>query len=134
MSLSVRLLTSLLKLDKCRGKSFSGWDNFLIFFQIFLGCVYFQIIKNFLYVCQSISWLTSLLKLDKYRENSSSWWEIFLNFFEIQIILNFMYVCQSVCLLTSLPKLDRGISPVLDGVYFWNFLEAFPICWYIGSK
>ena len=52
----------------------------------------------------------------------------------LEMILNFMYVCQSVCLLTSLPKLDRGISPVLDGVYFWNFLEAFPICWYIGSK
>ena len=27
---------------------------------------YFQIILNFFYVCQSISWLTPLLKIDKY--------------------------------------------------------------------
>ena len=77
---------------------------------------YFQIILNFLYVCQSVSWLTHLLKLDKYRDISSSAGDIFLNSFGdilwmlvhyFQIILNFMYVCQSVCLLTSLLKLDK---------------------------
>ena len=30
----------------------------------------FQIILNFTYVCQSVSWLTSLLKLDKYKDIS----------------------------------------------------------------
>ena len=32
----------------------------------------FQIILNFLYVCQSVSWLTSLLRLGSYRDISSS--------------------------------------------------------------
>ena len=77
---------------------------------------YFQIILNFLYVCQSISWLTFLLKLDKYRDISSSVWYIFLKFFGgisgmflhlFQIMLNFMYVCQSVSLPTSLLILDK---------------------------
>ena len=83
----------------------------------------FQIILNFMYVCQSVSWLTSLLKLDKLKDMSSSGWDIFLKFFGdipgmlvhyFLIILNLMFVCQSVCLLTSLPKLDKGISPDLD--------------------
>ena len=40
----------------------------------------FQIILNFMYVCQSVSWLTSLLKLYKYRDISSSGRDIFLKF------------------------------------------------------
>ena len=79
---SVSWLTHLLKLDKSRDISSSGWDIFLKFFgdipRIFLD--YFQIILNFLYVCQSSSWLTSLLKLGSYRDISSSGWDIFLNF------------------------------------------------------
>ena len=43
---------------------------------------YFQIILNFLYVCQSVSLITSFLKLDKYKYISSSGWDIFLNFLE----------------------------------------------------
>ena len=92
----------------------------------------FQIILNFLYVCQSLSWPTSLLKLYKYRIISSSGRDIFLKFFGdipgmlvhyFQIILNLMFFCQSVCLLTSLPKLDKGIYPDLDDVSFWIFLR-----------
>ena len=62
---SVSWLTSLLKLGLYRDISCSRWDIFLKFFRgipkIFLD--FFQIIQNFLYVCQSVSWLTSLLNL-----------------------------------------------------------------------
>ena len=77
---------------------------------------HFQIILNFLYVCQSVSWLTSLLKLDKYRHISGPEWDIFLKIFGgipwmfvhlFQIILKFLYVCQSVIWLTSLLKLHK---------------------------
>ena len=40
----------------------------------------FNIVVNFLYVCQSVSWFTSLLKLFKYRDISSSGRDIFLKF------------------------------------------------------
>merc|ERR1711954_162533 len=48
----------------------------------------FQIILNFLYVCQSVSWLISLGKSYKYRDISSSGRDIFLKFSE-----TFWYVC-----------------------------------------
>ena len=80
---SFSLLTSLLKLDKYRDISGLEWDIFLKFFgdipEMFVH--HFQIILNFLYVCQSVSWCTSLLKLDKCRDISSSGWVIFINFF-----------------------------------------------------
>ena len=115
---SVSWLTHLLKLDKYRDISSSAWDILLNFFGYISGMMvhYFQIILNFLYVCQSVSWLTSLRKLDKYRDISSSGWDIFLKFFGdisgmlvhyFQIILNFLYVCQSVSLLTSLLQLHK---------------------------
>ena len=92
VSQSVCLLTSILKLYKCRDIYSSGWDIFLIFLETFLGCChYFQIILNFLFVCHSVSWLTSLLKLDKYRDTSSSGWDIFLIFLEI--FLGCWYTC-----------------------------------------
>ena len=60
---SIIWLTSLLKLDKYRDISSSRWNICLKFFgdipRLFLD--YFQIILNFLYVCQSVSWLTFLL-------------------------------------------------------------------------
>ena len=106
--------------------SSSGWDIFLKFLGDTLRTLihYFQIILNFLYVCQSVSWLTSLLKLDKYRHISGPEWDIFLKIFgdipgmllhHFQIILNFLYVCQSVSWLTSLLKLTNV------GIYikFW---------------
>ena len=121
--MSVSWITSLLKLDKSRDISCSGWDIVLKFFGDIPGMFihYFQIIINFVYVCQSLSWLTSILKLDKYRDISCSWWYIFLKFFghipDMFVHLfwnlqNFLYVCQSISLLTYLLKLDqyRGIS------------------------
>ena len=80
-------------------------------------CVHlFQIIQNFMYVCQSVSWLTSLLKLYKYRDISISGRYIFLKFsgniprinlHQFLVILNVLYVCQSVSWLTLLLKLDK---------------------------
>ena len=130
---SVHWLTFLLKLDKYRDISSSGWDIFLNFFGDISGMLvhYFQIILNFLYVCQSVSWLTHLLKLDKYRDISSSAWDIFLNFFGdisgmlvhyFQIILNFLYVCQFVSWLTSLLKLDKYRDISSSG---WDILLKF---------
>ena len=80
---SVSWLTSLLKLDKCRDISCSGWDIFLKIFGDIPGMFlhYSKIITHFLYVCKSLSYLTSLLKLDKYRDISSSGWCIFLESF-----------------------------------------------------
>ena len=115
---SVCWLTLLLKSDKYRDISKSGGYIFLECFRdnpgIFLD--FFQIILNFLYVCQSVSWLTSLLKSYKYRDISSSGRDIFLIFSGdiprinphlFQIILNFLYVSQSDSWLTSLLKLDK---------------------------
>ena len=80
---SVSWLTSLLKLDKYRHISGPEWDIFLKIFGDIPGMLFhhFQIILNFLYVCQSVSWHTSLLKLDKYRDISSSGWVIFMKLF-----------------------------------------------------
>merc|ERR1711954_441289 len=110
---SVSWLTSLLNLYKYRDISSSGRDIFLKFAGDIprMNLHYFQIILNFLYVCQSVSWLIFLLKLDKYRDISSSVRDIFPKFFGgiprrfvhfFQIIMNFLYVCQSVSWLTSL--------------------------------
>ena len=82
---------------------------------------FLQMITNFLYVCQSISWLTWLLKLGQYRDISSSQWGILLKCFGdisgmlvhyFQIILNLLYICQSVSWPPSLLNLDiyRDIS------------------------
>ena len=47
---------------------------------------------------------------------------MFVHYF--QIITNFLFVCQSFSLLTSLLKLGNiGISPVLDEIFFWFFLD-----------
>ena len=103
----VSWLTSLLKLGQNRDISCPGWDIFLKLFGDIPGMSLqvFQILPNFLYVCQSVSWLTSLLKLDKYQDISSSWWYIFLIllrrlFWNICILdpnnLE-LFVCLSVC-------------------------------------
>ena len=49
--------------------SWSGWDIFLEFFEDIPETLvhWFQIILNFLFVCQSVSWHTTLLKSHKYR-------------------------------------------------------------------
>ena len=86
-------LTSLLKLDKCRDISCSGWDIFLKFFWDipWMFVHLFQIISNFLLVCQSFSLITSLLKLGNIGispvlDEIFSW-----NFFEI-----FLGYCYSI--------------------------------------
>ena len=80
---SISWLTFLLKLGQYRDISSSRWDIFLKLFgdipRIYLD--YFQIMLNFLYVCQCIICLTSLLKLGQYRDISSSGWYIFLKSF-----------------------------------------------------
>ena len=99
----------------------------------------FQIILNFLYVCQSVICLTYLLILYKYRDNSSSGGDIFLKFLgdiigtllhKCQIFLIFLYVCQSVSWLTSLVKLDkyRDISSSVWNIFlkfFWGISGMF---------
>ena len=143
---SVSWLTLLLKFNKYRDISCSGWDIFLNFFadipDMFVH--YFEMLTNFLYVCLSISWLTSLLKLDHYRYISCSRSDIFLNFFGdipgmlvqyFQIILNCLYVCQSVSWLTSLLKLDQSRDVSSSGWdIFLKFLETFMGCWYTISE
>ena len=57
---SVSWLTSLLKLDKYRDISGSGWDIFLKFLETFLGCCY-TISKYFWNSCMSVSLLFGLL-------------------------------------------------------------------------
>ena len=78
----VSSLTSFLKLCHYRDISCSGWDIYLNDFGEIPGMFvhYFQIFRNILYVCHSVSWLTSFLKLDKYRNVSWSGWDIFLKF------------------------------------------------------
>ena len=111
-------LTSLLNLDKYKDISSSKWNIFLKLFGDIPWILvhFFQIIVNFLYVCQSVSLLTSLLISDKYRDISSSGWDIFLNFFAdipdmfvhyFQMFTNFLHVCHSVNWLTSLLILDN---------------------------
>ena len=143
---SVSWLTYLRKWDKYRDISSSGWHLFLRLFRdiprIFLD--YFQNILNFLYVCQSVSWLTYLQKLDKYGDISSSVWDIFLKFLEKFLecwqanFKYFFFACMSVSVLGgSLPYwnyINIGISPFLDEIAFWNFLETFLGCWYTISK
>ena len=132
------LATSLLKLCKYRDIFSSGWDIFLKFFWHITGMLVhlFQIILNFLYVCQYVSWLTSLLKLDKLRDIFSSGWDIFLKFFVdipkifldyFQMIQNFLYVCQSSSWLTSLLKLGsyRDISSSVGDISL-KFFGGFP--------
>ena len=115
---SISCLTSLLKLDQHKDITSSEWDIFLKFSGGIPGMFVqlLQIILNFLYVCQSVSWLTFLLKIDKYRDISTSGRDIFLKFFGdipgmlvhlFQIILIFLYVCQSVIWLTFLLKLHK---------------------------
>ena len=106
VSQSVCLLTSMLKLDKCRDISCFGWAISLeIFGDILRMFSHNKIIINFLYICQPVSWLTFLLNLDKNRFISCSGWNVFLKIFGdipwmfshcFLIIVNYLHVCQSV--------------------------------------
>ena len=127
---SVSWLTSLLKLDKSRDISSSGWDIFLKFFEDIPRMLvhYFQTIPNFLYVCQSVSWLIHLLKLDKYRDISISGNDIFWKFLEdnpgllvhwFRIMPFFLYGYMSVSWLISLQKLGQNMQIVGKLSQFW---------------
>ena len=74
MCLSSSWLNSLWKLDQYRDISYSGRVIFLNFFGDSPGMFlhYFQIITNFMYVFQAVSWFTSLEKLGLYRKISGS--------------------------------------------------------------
>ena len=100
----------------------------------------FQIVLNFLYVCQSVIWLTFLLKLHKYWDISSSGWDIFLKFFGdipgmlvhlFKIILNF---CMSLSLLFSSLSYwnytNIGICPWADRVNLTINLQQQRCCPY----
>ena len=95
---------------------------------------YFQIISNFLYICQSVSWLTSLLKLNKSRDISSSGWYIFLKFFgDIpgMLVHYFLIFLNSAGWLTSLLKLDKYRDVSRSG---WDiFLIFFRYSWDVST-
>ena len=110
---SVSWLISLLKLYKYMDIFTSGCYIFLKCFgdipEMFLH--FFQMLTNFLYVCQFVSWLTYLLKLGQYMDIFCSGWDIFqtflgdipgmfLHYFKMNT--NCLYVCQSVSWLTYL--------------------------------
>ena len=133
---SISWLTSLPKLGQYRNISCSGWDIFLKLYRdiprIFLH--YFQISSYFWLVCQSVSWLTSVQKLGQYRDISCSGWYIFLKLFgDIpgMFVLHFQvnsnsFMCISL-FFGSFPywnKTNIWISPVLQEISFWNFLET----------
>ena len=75
----------------------------------------FQIIQNFLHVCQSISWLNSVLKLNKYRDISSSGWDKFL-------ISDFLKTFLGCCYTSSkLFKISCVSASLLVGLLpFWK--------------
>ena len=94
----------------------------------------------FLSVCLSAYFLTKIIL----REICSSGWDILLECFgdisEIlvfwfQIVLNF---CMSITLVVGiLPysnQTNLGISPVLDEISFWIFMDTFLGYWYNCSK
>ena len=92
---------------------------------------YFQIIANFLCVCQAVSWPTSWMKIGHCRDISCPRWDIFLKFFgDItgmflhypQIYTNCLYFCQSVSWLTSSLKLDKCRDISCSG---WDIIQKF---------
>ena len=111
LCMSVSLFVGLQILNKYRHIICSDWDIFLKLFWHISGMFahFFQIVTNFLYVCQSVRWIAYLLKLGQYRDISCPGWDrflkilggilgIFLN--HIQIITYFhMSVIHLVCLL-----------------------------------
>ena len=136
---SVSWLTFLLKLDKYRDISSSVWDIFLKYFGGIPGMFVhlIQIILNFMYVCQSVSWLSFLLKLYKYGDISSSVWDIFLKFFG-GILLMFVHLYVRTSPLTSLVYnsvsgwdiflKSFGDIPGMFVDYFWIILNFLYVC------
>ena len=149
---SVSWLTFLLKLDKCRDISSSGWDISLIFLDIPGMLVhYFQIILNFLYVCQSVSWLSWLHKynifgilmlngwgIHKKLHNIPIYWKhyffgSFFKFLQVQSIAlaNNVHFCNQLSKLVLLipmnPKfISKFFKPLLRGGSFFQWAGGSP--------
>ena len=96
------------------------------------------------HVCLSICLFAYFLTKIRQRDISGSGWDIFLEFFGgipdmlvhwFQIILIF---CMSVSLVVGiLPywnPTNLGISPALDEISFWIFMDTFLGCFYTSSR
>ena len=96
---SISWLTFLQILGKYRDISCSWWDIFLKFLGDILGLFvhFFQIITDFLYVCQSIGWLTSIFWM---RYLSENFWTHYWDVFTLFPNKCKFFVCLSVCSLT----------------------------------
>ena len=150
---TVSWLTSLLKLNKYRDISSSGWDILLKFFGDIPGMLvhYFQIILNFLYVCQSVSWLSWLQKynifgilmlngwgIHKKLHNIPIYWKhyffgSFLKKFQVQSIAlaNNVHFCNQLSKLVLLipmnPKfISKFFKPLLRGGSFFQWAGGSP--------
>ena len=94
-------------------------------------CTLFQIISDFLYVCQSAHYLTLLLKLDYHWISSvvdelsfSNFWETFLGCF-CTSSNNFRFlVCLSVCLLPHFLT-NIMLSSSRGAIFFQIFCRNF---------
>ena len=95
----------------------------------------------------SVCLFAYLLTKIRQRYISRYGWDMFLEFFEdiptlvqwFQIILIFLYICQSGSWYTSFIICDKfrqniGITPALDDISFWIFLDTFLGCWYTCYK
>ena len=93
----------------------------------------FQIILNFLYVCQSVSWLTLLLKLNKYQAIrrkylSEYFWRYSQNIGTLVPINYKFLVCLSVCQLAYFITEIRQIQGYIQFCMRYlseNFLRHF---------
>ena len=100
---------------------------------------YFQIILNFLCVCQSVCLLTSLLKLDKYRDISSSeylsdfFWRYSLDDETLATNVSGFHVSLSVCLfvyfLTEIRQRDISSSECDIFLEFFGDLPEVLVHW-----
>ena len=139
-------LTSLLIWGKFRDISGSGWYFYLIFLEIFLGCLYTKS-KLFPISCMSVSLFVDLLPYWNYKNigitqvlDDMSFWNLLETstgccYTNSEI---FCISCVSVSLLVDLLPYwnyrNIGITPVLDEIQFWNSLETFLGCFYTSSK
>ena len=88
--------------------------------------------------------LTEYSNKIRQRDISGSGWDIFLEFLEAFLTCWYtgskiiQIFCMSVSLVVDiLPywnPTDLGISPALDEISFWMFMDTFLGCWYTCSK
>ena len=131
---SVSWLTSLLKKDKYRDISSSGWYISLRFLETFMGWG-FQINLKFLSVCVQLNKLFNIFGsgLGIFLESSSNSPRVFVNYFKYSCISS-MSVSLLVGLLHYWKQANIGISPVLEWISFLNIFETFLGCFYTISQ